>query len=165
YHNKLELNTSYKVSRKHTFIAMGNLHAGFQRMTQEPKTQRQNLDQIYQIVVTLNSLLSATASLGTYTQIHKTTDASKYFDTYSFAIQNELSHCLILLGHQEQTVCLDVKLDEAKAYLHDTFEKLQLVAVVDAETSEIEEQLKEVRIITQQLEWQHSLAVTLHSGI
>jgi len=165
YHNKVGLDTSYKVSRKQTFIAMGNLHAGFQRMTQEPKRQRKNLDQIYQIVVTLNSLLSATASLGTYTQIHKTTDASKYFDTYSFAIQNELSHCLILLGHQEQTVRLDVKLDEAKTYLHDTFERLQLVAAVDAETSEIEEQLKEVRIITQQLEWQHSLAVNLHLGI
>lgn len=165
YHNKAGLNTSYKISRKQTFIAMGNLHAGFQRMTQEPKRQRKNLDQIYQIVVTLNSLLSATASLGTYTQIHKTTDASKYFDTYSFAIQNELSHCLILLGHQEQTVCLDIKLDEAKAYLQDTFERLQLEAAIDAETSEIEEQLKEVRIITQQLEWQHSLAVNLHSGI
>src|SRR5699024_3283305 len=88
YHDKTELKTAYKVSRKQTFIAMGNLHAGFQRMTQEPKKQRQHLDKIYQIVVTLNSLLSATASLGTFTQLHKTTDASKYFDSYCYAIQN-----------------------------------------------------------------------------
>ncbi|WP_417359102.1 FUSC family protein [Galbibacter sp.] len=165
YHNKVELKTSYKVSRKETFLAMGNLHAGFQRMTQEPKKQRQNLDQIYTIVVTLNSLLSATASLGTYTQIHKTTDASKYFDTYSFAIQNELSHCLNLLKNQQNTVYSKVNLEEAKIYLQETFERLQLVAALDVETSEIQEQLKEVRIITQQLEWQHSLAVNLHSGI
>ncbi|EKF53885.1 hypothetical protein I215_15260 [Galbibacter marinus] len=166
YHNKIELNTSYKVSRKQTFIAMGNLHAGFQRMTQEPKKQRKDLDRIYKIVVTLNSLLSATASLGTYTQIHKTTDASKYFDIYSFAIQNELLHCLNLLTKQNNTVYSELDLEEAKTYLHDTFERLQLVATLDAaETSEVEEQLKEVRIITQQLEWQHSLAVNLHSEI
>lgn len=165
YHDKVELKTSYRVSRKQTFIAMGNLHAGFQRMTQEPKKQRQNLDKIYQIVVTLNSLLSATASLGTYTQIHKTTDASKYFDTYSFAIQNELSHCLMLLTNQKDTVHSDVKLEQAKTYLQETFERLQQVAALDSETSEVQEQLKEVRIITQQLEWQHSLSVNLHSGI
>ena len=165
YHNKVELKTSYKVSRKQTFIAMGNLHAGFQRMTQEPKKQRQNMDEIYKIVVTLNSLLSATASLGTYTQIHKTTDASKYFDNYSFAIQNELSHCLALLNGQQNADLPQVNLDQAKAYLQETYERLQHLAVLDAETSQIQEQLKEVRIITQQLEWQHSLAVNLHSGI
>lgn len=165
YHNKLELNTSYKVSRKQTFIAMGNLHAGFQRMTQEPKKQRKNLDRIYKIVVTLNSLLSATASLGTYTQIHKTTDASKYFDTYSFAIQNELLHCLNLLSKQNNSVYAALDLEEAKTYLHDTFERLLLVAASEDKNAEVQEQLKEVRIITQQLEWQHSLAVNLHSEI
>lgn len=165
YHDKTELKTAYKVSRKQTFIAMGNLHAGFQRMTQEPKKQRQNLDKIYQIVVTLNSLLSATASLGTFTQLHKTTDASKNFDSYCYAIQNELSHCLTLLDNQNRQRYSNVNLDQAKRYLQDNFERLQQVAVLDGDTSEIQEQLKEVRIITQQLEWQHSLSVNLHLGI
>lgn len=165
YHDKSEIKTSYRVSRKQTFIAMGNLHAGFQRMTQEPKKQRQNLDRIYELVVTLNSLLSATASLGTYTQIHKTTDASEYFDTYIFAIQNELSHCLGILNNQNNIRIKEVQLDQAKAYLHHTFEQLNNKLEADTNIPEIQEQLKEVRIITEQLEWQYSLSLNLHLGI
>src|SRR5690606_11135468 len=106
-----------------------------------------------------------TASLSTYTQTHKTTDASKYFDNYSIAIQNELLHCLNLLSKQTNSVYAALDLEEVKTYLHDTFERLLLVAASEDKNAEVQEQLKEVRITTQQLEWQHSLAVNLHSEI
>lgn len=171
YHDKATVKTPYKISRKHAFIAIGNLHAGFQRMTQEPKWKQQNLNKLYEIVVTQNTLLSATASLGTYIQIHHTTDATMYFDTYMKAIDNELNYCGGMLQNKPIQKEDDLNLEEAKNYLNQVFRDLsqQRNSEIDAGlleiNSELRERLKEVRIISEQLEWLHNLSKNLHTAI
>ena len=171
YHDKETVKTPYKISRKHAFIAIGNLHAGFQRMTQEPKCERQHLNKLYEIVVTQNTLLSATASLGTYIQIHHTTDASKYFDAYMTAIDNQLACSEATLKNETFTEIETLNLEETKNYLQQVFESLSQKrnSEIDAGmleiNSELREQLKEVRIISEQLEWLHNLSKNLQTAI
>ncbi|MEL4308038.1 FUSC family protein [Joostella sp. CR20] len=171
YHDKAHVKTPYKISRKHAFIAIGNLHAGFQRMTQEPKWKQQNLNKLYEIVVTQNTLLSATASLGTYIQIHHTTDASKYFEAYMTAIDNQLACSEATLKKESFTKVETLNLEETKNYLQQVFENLSQKrnSEIDAGmleiNTELREQLKEVRIVSEQLEWLHNLAQNLHNAI
>ncbi|MDG3580919.1 FUSC family protein [Galbibacter pacificus] len=171
YHDKTELKTSYKLSRKQTFIAIGNLHAGFQRMTQEPKWQQQNLNRLYEIVVTLNSLLSTTASMGTYIQIHHTTDASEYFDAYMNSIIDKLTYCEAIIHKRDFTPQNEPDLNQAKNRLAEIYNNLsaqrneEIDAGQHAIKDELREQLKEVRIISEQLEWLYALCQNLHAGI
>ena len=51
--------------------------ASFQRMSQEPKSKQKKIVLLYKLTELNHSLLSSTASLGTYTQSHKTTPSSK----------------------------------------------------------------------------------------
>jgi uncharacterized membrane protein YccC len=77
YTEKGEVKTSYRLARKNAFIEIGNLMASFQRMSQEPKSKQKNMILLYKLTELNHSLLSSTASLGTYTQSHKTTASSK----------------------------------------------------------------------------------------
>ncbi|QLE01910.1 FUSC family protein [Galbibacter sp. BG1] len=171
YHKKEKTQTSYKISRKHAFIAIGNLHAGFQRMTQEPKRKQQKLDRLYQIVVTQNTLLSATASLGTYIQIHHTTEASKYFDDYINAIEQELFNCLEILEDNSFQPKKATDLEVSKKYLKQIFEELSAERDREIDAGKLEismeqrEYLKEIRIISEQLEWLYKLSLNLFTAI
>jgi hypothetical protein len=53
--------------------------ASFQRMLQEPKSKHK-LAQVYKLTVLNHTLLSSAASLGTYIQSHKTSEASEAFN-------------------------------------------------------------------------------------
>jgi uncharacterized membrane protein YccC len=80
YNKKGAISTSYRLARKNAFIEIGNLMASFQRMVQEPKSKQKQLPQVYKLAVLNHSLLSSSASLGTYIQSHKTTSASEAFN-------------------------------------------------------------------------------------
>lgn len=80
YNKKGTISTSYRLARKNAFIEIGNLMASFQRMGQEPKSKQKQLPQVYKLAVLNHSLLSSSASLGTYIQSHKTTSASEAFN-------------------------------------------------------------------------------------
>jgi hypothetical protein len=54
--------------------------ASFQRMLQEPKSKQSKLAQVYKLTVLNHTLLSSAASLGTYIQSHKTSEASEAFN-------------------------------------------------------------------------------------
>jgi hypothetical protein len=46
-------------------------------MLQEPKSKQSKLAQVYKLTVLNHTLLSSAASLGTYIQSHKTSEASE----------------------------------------------------------------------------------------
>jgi uncharacterized membrane protein (TIGR01666 family) len=77
YTKKGDVTTSYRLARKNAFIEIGNLMASFKRMSQEPKSKQKNILLVYKLTELNHSLLSSIASLGTYTQSHKTTPSSK----------------------------------------------------------------------------------------
>ena len=97
YNKKGNLPTSYRLARKNAFIEIGNLTASFQRMSQEPKSKQKQLPQVYKLAVLNHSLLSSLASLGTYTQSHKTTTASEAFNVVVETVYKNLDQAIAIL--------------------------------------------------------------------
>lgn len=97
YNRKGEVPTSYRLARKHAFIEIGNLMASFQRMAQEPKSKQKQLPQVYKLAVLNHTLLSSSASLGTYIQSHKTTSASEAFNVVVDTVVKNLDNAITLL--------------------------------------------------------------------
>ncbi|MEO6348353.1 MAG: FUSC family membrane protein [Aquaticitalea sp.] len=98
YHNKSTNELCYKVSRKEAFLAISNLNAAFQRMTQDPKSKQIGYEIIYDMVTLNQTILSAIASIGSFIILHKTTPASDEFDALIRKIENtlEISTSLIM---------------------------------------------------------------------
>jgi uncharacterized membrane protein YccC len=98
YQEKGKLPTSYKLARKQAFLKIGDLNGAFQRMAQEPKSQKQQLRLFYEIVSLNHTFLSALASLGTYIRTHTTTEASPDFKDYTQRIVSNLEVALNYLN-------------------------------------------------------------------
>ena len=88
YGSKGDVPVSYRLARKHAFIETGNLMASFQRMAQEPKSKQRHLTRIYKIAVLNHSLLSASASLGTFIQSHTMKPSAAFDLALETAIRN-----------------------------------------------------------------------------
>jgi uncharacterized membrane protein YccC len=158
YEKKGNVLTSYKLSRKHAFLATGNLNAAFQRMTQEPKSKQKNLEKVYELVVLNHTFLSSLASMGTYIQNHPTTKASTHFITFVQSIDQNLERAIALLNDQElEELSEDSKQLEAQKF----FEKKHRDLIRISETpdpskksnSNTAEELQEVQLIIEQLKW------------
>jgi uncharacterized membrane protein (TIGR01666 family) len=101
YNNKGEVTSAYRVSRKNAFIEVGNLTASFQRMAQEPKSKQKQMPQLYKLAELNHTLLSASASLGTYIQTHHTTRASEAFNVVVDTVIRNLEEAIAILGHSD----------------------------------------------------------------
>lgn len=90
YNRKGERPTTYKLKRKEAFLAMSALSTAFQRMTQEPKSKHESLNEVFQMVMLLHSFLASLASLGTYIVNNETTPASEDFNENIAIIKKNL---------------------------------------------------------------------------
>ncbi|SCX82544.1 FUSC family protein [Flavobacterium caeni] len=103
YNEKGQVTTDYRLARKNAFVEIGNLMASFQRMSQEPRSKQRALPQLYKLVVLNHTLLSSSASLGTYIQSHKTTSASEAFNVVVAGVIRNLNRATALLDGQTET--------------------------------------------------------------
>jgi uncharacterized membrane protein YccC len=101
YNKKGAVSTSYRLARKQAFIEIGNLMASFQRMIQEPKSKQNTLPQVYKLTVLNHTLLSSVASLGTYIQSNKTSQASEAFNVVVNNVIQNLENAMLLLKEDE----------------------------------------------------------------
>jgi uncharacterized membrane protein YccC len=90
YQNPSEHKLSYNVARKESFLAIGNLNAAFQRLTQDPKSKQTAFQLIYEIVTLNQTMVSAIASIGSFIGNHRTTPASVEFNVLIKKIANTL---------------------------------------------------------------------------
>lgn len=90
YNQRGQATPAYRLARKRAFLATSDLSSSFQRMAQEPKWQRKNLADIYEVAMLNHSFLVAVASLGTYTLNNPTTPASKNFNRFVEHIHENL---------------------------------------------------------------------------
>ena len=90
YHDKDNNLLAYKVARKEVFLAISNLNAAFQRITQDPKSKQTEFELVYNLVTLNQTMVSAIASIGSFILNHKTTPASKEFDLLIIKISNTL---------------------------------------------------------------------------
>jgi hypothetical protein len=133
--------------------------ASFQRMLQEPKSKQNNLQQVYKITVINNAMLSSAASLGTYTQTHKTTDASQSFNTVITIIISNLDQAISILngGNEPKDLeNLDLVYSEIKKIKVDEINESQNL---DQENLKIN--LQEIQFIKEQLIWLANLSTNI----
>ncbi|MEH6764285.1 MAG: FUSC family membrane protein [Aequorivita antarctica] len=100
YNKKGAIPSQYKVARKKAFLAMSDLSAAFQRMTQEPKSKQKNLDKFYEIAMLNHTFLSSLASLSTYILNNPTTPASENFNKVSSKIVQNLLDAEAILKYE-----------------------------------------------------------------
>lgn len=123
YHTKEVSQVGYKIPRKEAFLALSNLNAAFERMTQDPKSKQKEYQIIYEMVTLNNTILSAIASLGSFIQNHPTTSASAQFDKIVDNISNLLIASYSILDTSDaEYVHLDVR--EAEEKLLGSYENL-----------------------------------------
>ncbi|MGB8374123.1 MAG: FUSC family membrane protein [Salegentibacter sp.] len=160
YRNKGLLPVSYKLARKKAFLEIGNLSAAFQRMAQEPKSKQLFMAETYKLVELNQSFMAALASLGTYVQNHKTTEASEDFNVYINHICEILKiaedNLKDLPGEIDKT---STDIDAASEALEERYKSLVNLrnAEIEAGKTEIDRnmrvELQEAQLILGQLQW------------
>ncbi|QDO93995.1 hypothetical protein FNB79_08365 [Formosa sediminum] len=168
YHSKNTDNINYKVPRKEAFLAVANLNAAFQRMTQDPKSKQIELDLIYNIVTLNHTFLAAIASLGSFIQNHDTRDASKQFDMFINHIKTNLDYTLALLTKQTpQPLTNNTNISEAEDILLYNFQKLSKKRNKEIEAGKtvidkaLLNDLQEAYLVYNQLLWLKGLSENL----
>ncbi|MFV5695540.1 FUSC family membrane protein [Flavobacterium sp. LB3P122] len=160
YNEKGTISTAYRLARKNAFIEIGNLMASFQRMVQEPKSKQKQLPQVYKLAILNHSLLSSSASLGTYIQSHKTTSASEAFNVVVDTVIKNLDNAIALLKEND----LDIKENLPKEDLAMRFTELKNIREkelkegipIDEEAFQLK--MQEAQLVIEQLLWLTNLS-------
>jgi uncharacterized membrane protein YccC len=155
YNQKGEVTIAYKLSRKQAFIEIGNLMASFQRMKQEPKSKQKQMGKVYKLVVHNHSLLSSAASLGTYVQSHKTTEASKAFNIVADTVIRNLDVAIAVLKGKRTDFSLS---HDEKTRLDLSFSELKNIRSQELKSSNITDhdfllKMEEAQLVIDQLIW------------
>ncbi|KIA85606.1 FUSC family membrane protein [Flavobacterium sp. AED] len=159
YNKKGTISTSYRLARKNAFIEIGNLMASFQRMIQEPKSKQKQLPQVYKLAILNHSLLSSSASLGTYIQSHKTTSASEAFNVVVDTVIKNLDNAISLLKNDS-----DIKESLPKEDLAMRFTELknirekELKAGIPIDEEAFQLKMQEAQLVIEQLIWLTNLS-------
>ncbi len=161
YNNKQDINSNYRLARNQAFIEIGNLMASFQRMLQEPKSKQNNLQQVYKITVINNAMLSSVASLGTYTQTHKTTDASQSFNAVITMIISNLDQAIAILNGENE-----LKKVENLDIVYSEIKKIRVDEINESNNLNEENliiNLQEIQMVKEQLIWLANLSTNIVS--
>ncbi|MFT4831288.1 MAG: putative membrane protein YccC [Psychroserpens sp.] len=168
YHTKKITELDYKIPRKEAFLAVSNLNAAFQRMTQDPKSKQKEMGITYDMVTLNNTFLSALASLGSFIQNHKTTEPSAHFDAFITNILNNLEETEALLDKAKKPELLDhIDMETAKKELQNSYNALvkerneQIKAGATVIGKDMKVLLQEAHLISNQLIWLKSLSEDL----
>ena len=170
YEKKGEVSTAYKLSRKDAFLNIGDLNAGFQRMSQDPKSKQVELSTIYEIVVFNNTFLSSLTALGTFIKNNKTSEVPEEFNIYVENICVNLELAKQVLNQTEHVKVLDPKNVKDAENLYDTFfEKLSdkrdhEIALGEEHSVSTGAKLKETLLVSEQLKWLYQLSEKLISS-
>jgi uncharacterized membrane protein (TIGR01666 family) len=171
YHTKKITQLGYKIPRKEAFLAISNLNAAFERMTQDPKSKQKEYELIYELVTLNNTILSAIASLGSFIQNHHTTEAFAQFDIIIRHIDSLFTIASTNLDKANEPVEIsDFHVTEAEEKLLDSYESLS-----EKREKEIQEgiitiqqemllHLQEAHLLYNQLIWLRNLSENLRKS-
>lgn len=161
YTRKKELPAKYRLARKEAFLAIGNLNAAFQRMAQEPKSEKDQLEEVFSLVSLNQEFLASAASLGTFIRSHTTTEASKHFKTYIRAIRKNIENV-----HHRENIEPESNTSEivtAEAFFEGVYSdalKNQRVDMTNELSFEEEDisKLQEIQMLREQLKWLYDIS-------
>ena len=168
YHDKTNNELPYKIARKEAFLAISNLNAAFQRMTQDPKSKQKEFQLIYGMVTLNQTMISAIASIGSFIMNHRITPASEEFDAMISKITSTLNiSCSILDKGEIDNEIDSIHLEDAEQKLLEKYQSLSKLRDEDIlkgntklDTDKLH-QLQEAYLITNQLAWLKSLSENL----
>ncbi|UZH55053.1 FUSC family protein [Salinimicrobium tongyeongense] len=161
YNHKSALPATYRLARKKAFLAMGDLNAAFQRMAQEPKTDKKQLEETFRIVSLNQEFLSAAVSLGTFIRSHPTTEASAHFQNYVSAIKVNLEASV--KNETKPKEDLSEEIGRAAVFYENLYQELlDLERDNRYEQQGVREKLQEVQILTDRLKWLLEVSEGLH---
>lgn len=168
YHDKTQHEVSYKVSRKEAFLAISNLNAAFQRLTQDPKSKQKEFRLIYSMVTLNQTMVSGIASIGSFITNHQTTPVSEEFDTLIASIAHTMNQsCDILQNLETKSLITPQSVNRAQEKLLEGYQNLAKIRdenikkgelVLDTETLH---NLQEAFLISNQLIWLKTLSKNL----
>lgn len=160
YNKKGAVPTSYRLARKNAFIEIGNLMQSYQRMTQEPKSKQKQLQQVYKLAVLNHTLLSSLASLGTYIQSHKTTQASEAFNVVVRTVIKNLDHAIALMN-TDIIADAEIAVNEELAMRFTELKNIRARELQEGHITAEEEfhlRMEESQLVLEQLVWLNSLS-------
>lgn len=170
YHEKSENEMIYKLARKEAFLAISNLNAAFQRLTQDPKSKQKEFQLIYGMVTLNQTMVSAIASIGSFIINHQTTPASKEFDALILRIADTLHVSCSILENVEadvEIIPIDIDIEKAQEKLMESYHSLVKTRDANIRKGETEldtetlHSLQEAYLISNQLTWLKSLSENL----
>jgi uncharacterized membrane protein YccC len=171
YQNVADDKHMYNLARKDAFLAISNLNAAFQRLTQDPKSKQKEFQLIYEIVTINQTMISAIASIGNFIMNHKTTPASDEFNVLIKKISNTLKISFDSLEQiQTDKKVTEEKVDDAQEKLKAHYQQLSNLrdenikkgnVKLDTETLH---GLQEAFLITNHMSWLKSLSENLETA-
>jgi uncharacterized membrane protein YccC len=171
YQDVTEHKHSYNLARKDAFLAISNLNAAFQRLTQDPKSKQKEFQLIYEIVTINQTMVSAIASIGNFIMNHNTTPASEDFNVLIKKISNTLKISFDGLEHtQTHKKVAEETVDDAQEKLKAHYQELSNLrdenikkgnAELDTETLH---ELQEAFLISNHMSWLKSLSENLETA-
>jgi uncharacterized membrane protein YccC len=158
YQLKGKIPTSYNIARKEAFLETSNLNSAFQRMAQEPKSKQKETEKIYELVVLNHTFLASLASLSTYIQHNKTTEASERFKIVTRKIEEKLERVLQCMKDKKcdgvQTTTENDSLFEE--WLPDF--NSSNIRILASANKESKRDLQEAHLVWEQLQWLFSIS-------
>ncbi|MFD0932659.1 FUSC family membrane protein [Psychroflexus salinarum] len=168
YKNPDDKLLAYNLARKEAFLAISQLNAAFQRLTQDPKSKQKEFQLIYEMVTLHQTLISAIASIGNFITQHQTTPASVEFNMLINRISDTLQGALDSLERTStQENIAKTKAEDAHKKLLNEYKRLAHVRdeniklgneELDTETLH---SLQEAYLISNHLGWLVSLSDNL----
>ena len=168
YQDKSANQLAYNLARKEAFLAVSNLNAAFQRLTQDPKSKQKEYQVIYEIVTLNQTMISAIASIGNFITFHKTKPASKEFNVLINKVSNTLQLSIDSLDQTEsEEIGAKENSEEAQENLLENYQQLSNLrdenikkgnSELDTETLH---SLQEAYLIANQMIWLKSLSENL----
>ncbi len=168
YNSDDALQSSYKVPRKEAFLAMSELNAGFQRVSQDPKSKQKEFQLIYDIVTLNHTIVSAIASLGSFIKKHKISSLKEQFDDFIVHISNTLKETANILDQNKKLeLSIQPNVENAKEELLGNYVKLaneRDLAIQSGQLDMKQEQLinlQQAHLLYNQLVWLKNLTDNL----
>jgi uncharacterized protein YktB (UPF0637 family) len=111
-----------------------------------------------------NALLSSAASLGTYTQTHKTTDASELFNSIFDRIIKNLDYAILILNDNKNQILIDYESNENlnnSAIELRKIRKKELLQGIELNSETFKIKMQESQLVIEQLIWLTNLSTNI----
>ena len=170
YQDKGAPPTSYKLARKGALLAIGDLNAAFQRMSQEPSSKQPYFSELYELVVLNHTLLSAAAAMGTFIQHHPTSEKSPHFQVFIDSTDGNLERAQAYLNNEKSETERELPdLTQATSYLDRQYETVaehhrEFWTDRLPEPEAAHPSWQEVSLIADQLQWLHALSENIRKA-